>query len=133
MSDLFFGNFVFGMDEIVPYEEYNGPTDLLNEVIMLITPFIEKNEYNSIAMLSYKDRKAITIRCRAFKSFYPMGRMIDFFFTAPVGFNVKNDDVADGLYRGIQTLAHMRKIDLSSEEDFMKMTMIRDFIAQHSM
>ena len=85
-------------------------------------------------MLGYKDRKSIAIRCRAFKSFYPMGMMIDFFFTDPVGFNVNNDDaVEDGSYRGIQTLAHMRKIDLSSEEDFMKMAKIRDFLAQHSM
>ena len=133
MSDLFFGNFVFGMDEIVPYEEYKGPTDLLGEVIMLITPFIEKNEYNGITMLGYNDIKSICIRCRAFKSFYPMGLAIDFFFTDPVGFKFNNDDVVDGLYRGIQTLAHMRKIDLSREEDFMKMTMIRDFLAQHSM
>lgn len=40
MSDLFFGNFVFGMDEIVPYEEYKGPTDLLGEVIQLMSNFI---------------------------------------------------------------------------------------------
>ena len=43
MSDLFFGNFVFGMDEIVPYEEYKGPTDLLNEVMTLADAFVEKD------------------------------------------------------------------------------------------
>ena len=43
MSDLFFGNFVFGIDEIVPYEEYKGPTDLLGEVMMLADAFVEKD------------------------------------------------------------------------------------------
>ena len=43
MSDLFFGNFVFGMDAIVPYEEYKGPTDLLGEVMTLADAFVEKD------------------------------------------------------------------------------------------
>lgn len=39
MSDLFFGNFVFGLDEVIPYEEYKGPTTLLEEVCMLADAF----------------------------------------------------------------------------------------------
>ena len=73
MSDLFFGNFVFGMDEIVPYEEYNGPTDLLNEVMTLADEFVEKDvaSINIERVLQENKARFILYSRRIFASKHP--------------------------------------------------------------
>lgn len=76
MSDLFFGNFVFGMDEIVPYEEYKGPTDLLGEVMTLADAFVEKDGSSIIhieRVLTENQDRFILYSRRIFGSKHPRG------------------------------------------------------------
>lgn len=78
MSDLFFGNFVFGMDEIVPYEEYTGPTDLLGEVMQLLDEFVQKegSYFHIERVLPLNPDNPILFSRRQFGLRYPRGGVV---------------------------------------------------------